>query len=59
MFEEFLTQGVIVLSRILAGSTFTRVFTVEKMRGVAHDTQPHPYRITEQGIEVFPHEQIF
>jgi KaiC/GvpD/RAD55 family RecA-like ATPase len=59
MFEEFLTQGVIVLSRILAGSTFTRVFTVEKMRGVAHDTQPHPYRITEAGIEVFPNEQIF
>jgi KaiC/GvpD/RAD55 family RecA-like ATPase len=59
MFEEFLTQGVIALTRMLTGSTFTRVFTVEKMRGVAHDTQPHPYRITEQGIEVFPSEQIF
>ncbi len=59
IFEEFLTQGVIVLSKILSGSTFTRVFSVEKMRGVAHDTQPHPYRITEHGIEVFPSEQIF
>jgi circadian clock protein KaiC len=59
LFEEFLTQGVIVMSKILAGSTFTRVFSVEKMRGVAHDTQPHPYRITEHGIEVFPSEQIF
>jgi KaiC/GvpD/RAD55 family RecA-like ATPase len=58
-FEEFLTQGVILLSKILTGSTFTRVFSVEKMRGVAHDTQPHPYRITEHGIEVFPTEQIF
>jgi len=59
VFEEFLTQGVIVMSKILAGSTFTRVFSIEKMRGVAHDTQPHPYRITERGIEVFPTEQIF
>ena len=58
-FEEFLTQGVILLSKILTGSTFTRVFSIEKMRGVAHDTQPHPYRITEHGIEVFPTEQIF
>lgn len=59
IFEEFLTQGVIVMSKILAGSTFTRVFSVEKMRGIAHDTQPHPYRITENGVEVFPSEQIF
>jgi circadian clock protein KaiC len=59
VFEEFLTQGVIVLSKILTGPTFTRVFSVEKMRGVAHDTQPHPYRITDHGIEVFPTEQIF
>jgi KaiC/GvpD/RAD55 family RecA-like ATPase len=59
LFEEFLTQGVIVLSRILTGSTFQRVFSVEKMRGIAHDTQPHPYRITDGGVEVFPAEQLF
>jgi KaiC/GvpD/RAD55 family RecA-like ATPase len=58
-FEEFITQGVIVLSKILTGSTFTRVFSVEKMRGLAHDTQPHPYRIVDGGIEVYPTEQIF
>jgi len=58
LFEEFLTQGVIVLSRTLTGSTFQRVFSVEKMRGVAHDTQPHPYRITDGGVEVFPTEQL-
>ncbi|MDG6979460.1 MAG: AAA family ATPase [Nitrososphaerota archaeon] len=59
VFEEFLTQGVIVMSKILTGSAFTRVFSVEKMRGIANDTQPHPYKITEQGLEVFPTEQIF
>lgn len=58
-FEEFLAQGVLVMTKILTGSTFTRVFSVEKMRGVAHDTQPHPYRIAEGGVEVFPAEQIF
>ena len=30
-----------------------RVIRVEKMRGTAHDMQPHPYLITERGIEVF------
>ena len=58
-FEEFIVDGVIILTKVLSGSAFTRVFSVEKMRGIAHDTQPHPYRIGEGGIEVFPGEQLF
>jgi len=57
-FDEFITHGVIILTRVLNESAFTKVFSIEKMRGVAHDTQPHPYRIAEGGIEVFPEEQI-
>jgi len=58
-FEEFVTDGVVVLTEVLNGSTFTRVFSVEKMRGVQNDNQPHPYRIGRGGIEVYPNEQIF
>jgi circadian clock protein KaiC len=58
-FEEFIVDGVLLLTRVLSGQTFTRVFSVEKMRGIDNDSQPHPYRIGEGGIEVFPTEQLF
>ena len=58
-FEEFIVDGVLVLTRVLSGQTFTRVFSVEKMRGIDNDSQPHPYKISEGGIEVFPTEQLF
>lgn len=58
-FEEFISDGVILLTKILSNNSFTRVFSIEKMRGIAHDTQPHPYIIAEGGIEVFPREQVF
>ncbi len=58
-FEEFIVDGVLVLTRVLSGQSFSRVFSVEKMRAIDHDGQPHPYRISEGGIEVFPTEQLF
>lgn len=58
-FEEFIADGVILLAKTFSGKAVARVFSIEKMRGVAHDTQPHPYRITDGGIEVFPREQVF
>ncbi|MBI2185048.1 MAG: hypothetical protein HYU39_08840 [Thaumarchaeota archaeon] len=54
-FEEFLAQGVITMRKVVkAEGGLIRVFTVEKMRGVDHDAQPHPYKITSHGIEVYP-----
>jgi circadian clock protein KaiC len=58
-FEEFIVDGVLVLTRVLSGQNFTRVFSVEKMRGINNDSQPHPYTISDGGIEVFPTEQLF
>jgi len=55
-FEEFLAQGVIIMRKIIRSGGVTRVFTIDKMRVIDHDTQPHPYRITQTGIEVFPTE---
>lgn len=56
--EEYLAQGVILLETITKQDTVLRAIQVEKMRGTAHDTQPHPYAITERGIKVFPKEKI-
>jgi len=59
-FEEFLAQGVMILRKInLSSGGMARVFHIEKMRGVNHDTQPHPYKIVQGGIEVYPSELAF
>ncbi len=55
-FEEYLSHGVMILRKILRPGGVLRIFTVEKMRGIDHDTQPHPYKIGKGGIEVFPSE---
>lgn len=57
--EEFFAQGVIVLYNIILGEQMTRAIQVEKMRGVAHDSQIRPYRITGEGFKVFPQEKVY
>lgn len=53
-FEEYLSQGVILLRTVLKENKVSRMFQVEKMRGLDVDTQPRPYEITENGVEVYP-----
>jgi circadian clock protein KaiC len=55
--EEFLAHGVILLHVFVSDKEIVRGIQVEKMRGIAHDDQIRPYRITENGIEVFPQEK--
>lgn len=57
--EEFLAQGVIVLHTIIHEGTLIKAIQIEKMRGIKHDLQLRPYRITERGIEVFPKDKVF
>lgn len=52
-FEEYLTQGVILLRRQLRNESISTIFQIEKMKGVNHDPQPRPYRITSNGIQVY------
>ena len=56
--EEYLSQGVITLRSLPRPGGIIRVFQVEKMRGLKHDNQPHPYRIAEKGIVVYPKERV-
>ncbi len=57
--EEYLAHGVIILSNAKVGKTYNRVLQVEKMRETPIDMQPRPYKISTNGIEVFPKETIF
>jgi len=58
-FEEYLVQGVILLRTIIKDGKLSRMFQVEKMRRLAVDNQPHPYDITNSGIEVYPDLVVF
>lgn len=58
-FEEYLAQGVILLRTAMKDDKLSRMFQVEKMRGLAVDTQPRPYQITSSGIEVYPTLTVF
>lgn len=55
--EEFVTDGIIVLYYTRRGSQFARSLTVWKMRGSAHSTKIHPYKITNKGVIVYPKEE--
>jgi KaiC/GvpD/RAD55 family RecA-like ATPase len=58
--EEFLTQGTIILQTMAQPEAgLIRVGLIEKMRGTEHDTQPHPYLITKQGVALFPKEKVY
>ncbi|MEM3506635.1 MAG: ATPase domain-containing protein [Candidatus Bathyarchaeia archaeon] len=57
--EEYLAQGVIILQSLQVGKNLVRVIQIEKMRGISHDTQLRPYKITDKGIEVYPKETVF
>lgn len=58
-FEEYLSQGVILLRTMLKDGQLIRMFQIEKMRGLDVDTQPHPYEISEDGIELYPTLTVF
>ena len=58
-FEEYLSQGVILLRTVQKSNQLLRMLQVEKMRGVNADTQPHPYEISAQGIDVYPDLMVF
>lgn len=54
--EEFLCSGVIVFHVFREGGQLVRAVQVEKMRGIAHDEQLRPYRITNKGVIVYNRE---
>jgi KaiC/GvpD/RAD55 family RecA-like ATPase len=55
--EEFVTDGVMVLGYNRVGSQYGRSITIWKMRNSMHSNKIHPYRITDQGIVVYPKEE--
>lgn len=57
--EEYVAHGVIILQKLLRTGGVVHVLMIEKMRGVNHDIQPRPFKITQNGIVAFPSEVVF
>lgn len=57
--DAFLAQGVIVLHMYRIEESNVKALEVRKMRGAKHTDRLCPYRITPEGIEVYPEETVF
>ena len=57
--EEFVADGVIILSYLGGGGPSVRTLYIRKMRGTEHSPHIHPMDITrERGITVYPIEDV-
>jgi len=56
--EEYLADGVIVLTKSLRDFNLMKTARVEKMRGVNHDDQPRRYKITSDGLTIYHTEPV-
>ena len=56
---EFLAQGVVLLHVYRIGDSAVRALEIRKMRGVKHLEKLCPFKITEDGIEVYPQQTVF
>jgi circadian clock protein KaiC len=56
--EEFVADGVVVLTQHINELRLDRKLRVVKMRGTDGNLLPHQYRIAAGGIVVFPHPEI-
>ncbi|MCD6415019.1 MAG: AAA family ATPase [Candidatus Diapherotrites archaeon] len=58
-FEEFMADGVIVLYNIRKGDIRESAVEVLKLRGTKHQKKIAAMQITDEGIVVYPEQQVF
>jgi circadian clock protein KaiC len=57
--EEFLSDGVIILYNIRRGNIRESAIEVYKLRGTSHKKRIVAMKITENGIEIYPTQEVF
>lgn len=57
--EEFLADGVIVFYNIKRGNIRERAIEVLKMRGIKHSMKMVAFTISENGLIIYPDQEIF
>jgi KaiC/GvpD/RAD55 family RecA-like ATPase len=56
--EEYSVHGVIAMRPVEAGTNIVKTMEVVKMRETKHDDQTRLFRITEEGIVVYPDQNV-
>ena len=56
--EQFLSDGVFLLSKDLLDFTMIKTLRIDKMRGIDFDDQPRRFVITPRGFQVFSSESV-
>lgn len=57
--EDYSVHGVIIMRPVMREKTITKTVQIVKMRETKHDDQSRIYRITDNGIVVYPEENVF
>ncbi|RLF40937.1 MAG: hypothetical protein DRN12_04300 [Thermoplasmata archaeon] len=57
--EDFLSDGVILLYNVRQGNIRESAIEILKMRGVKHEKKIVAMRITDNGIVVYPEQEVF
>lgn len=55
--EEFVADGIIVLYYTPVANEYTRSIFIWKMRGTSHSHKTHPFKITKEGVVIYPKEE--
>ncbi|MFH1126572.1 MAG: ATPase domain-containing protein [archaeon] len=55
--EEFVADGIIILYYTHINSEYSRSISVWKMRGSTHSRKIHPFKISKEGIIIYPREE--
>ncbi len=55
--EEFVSDGIIILYYTHVSSEYSRSILVWKMRGSTHSRKIHPFKISKEGIVIYPREE--
>jgi len=56
--EDYLSQGVILMRKILRDDNIFYVMRIEKMRSIEHEIKPRLYRVEKGGIKVLSEESL-
>ncbi|MBI4362486.1 MAG: circadian clock protein KaiC [Euryarchaeota archaeon] len=57
--ESFLTEGTIALYNRRTDNVRLHSLEIYKMRGTPHSNKVHPFDITDHGLVVHPHEEVY
>lgn len=57
--QDFLFEGLIILTKIRKGASFERCLHVAKMRGQEHLVNIYPFSIAKGGIKIYPDQLPF